>query len=177
MRFYKIVLLFLVVLLAGCATSPSNLGNPSGQTQILQGIFGIVTPKNSESGRFTWIQNGDDFSLTLYGPLGLGATNLSTTKTEYALKTPDGQEYLADSPEELMEDVLGWSMPISGFAYWIWGEPDAAAPYEATYNDAKQIVTLNQEGWLISYTWVPKSLVPKSIILTQENITIKIFIN
>ncbi len=175
MKFLKLVSLFLMVLLTGCAISPTKNETLTGKN--LQGLFSVITPDQSQSGHFIWTQNGNDFKLLLYGPLGLGATRLQAQGNTIELKTSNGQEYWADSAEDLMNETLGWSMPVSGFLYWLWGKPDPTLPYQVTRNNSQEIVSLNQEGWLITYTWAANSLAPKSIVLTQENINIKIFIN
>lgn len=147
----------------------------SEQTKMVQGVFAVITAQNAQSGHFTWMQTGNDFTLELYGPLGLGATVLIKNADQVHLKTAQGATYEASSPEALLQQVLGWSMPVSGFTQWLWGEPDPAAPFTATYDTDHRILTLAQEGWSIAYVWQNASA-PARITLTGNGIQVKIAI-
>ncbi len=161
----RILLLLFILLLTGCASTPTV----SQGTKTMQGIFGVVGLDDSQSGHFTWIQNGNDFTLELYGPLGLGATELVGENGEYTLKTSDGKTYAADSPEDLLDDVLGWSMPVSGFPYWLWGQSEPGKSYLQSGD------ILNQEGWQITYTYDQGIL--KKINMIREGVRVTIIVD
>lgn len=160
----RVLLLLLTLLLVGCASTPTA---PQG-TRTMHGIFGVVDLDDSQSGHFTWIQNGNDFTLELYGPLGLGAAELVGENGQYTLKTSDGKTYEADSAEGLLDNVLGWSMPVSGFPYWLWGQPEPGVPYLQSDN------ILNQEGWQITYTYDQQVLKKINMIRDGVHVTIVI---
>ncbi len=163
----KICSLLTLLFLTACTTVPTTLAPQNSQT--LQGLFGVVADDQANSGHFIWIQQGHDFSLELYGPLGLGATELSNQNMQYTLKTAEGKIYQADSPEALMQEALGWSMPVSGFVYWLWGNPEPDFPFTQNGN------VLNQDGWQITYTQNGKTI--QKMVMLQDNVRITIVIN
>lgn len=176
-RFLRSFSLFFVLLfLAGCATTEISSPALPG-TKKLQGLFSIVTPDTHQSGHFSWTQHAHDFNLMLYGPLGLGATSLSQTEQGVILTTSNGKTYQAQSAEALLNEVVGWSMPLSGFPYWLFAEPDPQFPFTATRDNAQRIVTLQQEGWSITYTWTDSNNLLQGMILLRDSIKIKLFFN
>lgn len=167
MRFLQVWLWGLVLILAGCATTtPSPSAVSMTQTQALQGLFGVVTSESSRSGHFTWTQTMNGFTLELYGPMGIGATLLTGQNDVYTLETADGKTYTADSPEGLMDDALGWSMPISGFSYWLWGEPAPDYPFTQKNN------VLKQQGWTIIYSYQKQTL--QKIVMVRDGVKVTI---
>lgn len=171
MQFCRVLVLFFGLFLAGCATTQMTQAPMPGE-QKLQGLFGVVTQNQSQSGHFIWSQQSQSFTLELYGPLGLGATTLTDTASGVSLKTSNGKVFKADSPEDLLQEVLGWSMPVEGFKYWLWGLPEPNVPYQATYDDTNHIATLNQEGWQMTYTWQESNI--KKIVMLRDGVRVTI---
>ncbi len=176
-KLHRILTLLLFLFLCGCATNTTSLFAPGPQTKSAEGLFSVITPQTAQSGHFLWTQNGADFSLELYGPLGLGATYLSQIGDDVVLKTANGQTYNADSAEDLLTQVLGWSMPVSGFTSWLWGKPAPGFPFNATYDDQNRILSLQQEGWSITYTWSEAGSVPSRLTLIRNSIKVKILMD
>ena len=165
--------LSVLLLLVGCATTQINA---PANAKKLQGIFGVVHNHQAESGRFIWVQMADDsFVLELYGPLGLGATALTRNAAEVTLTTANGKIYKADSPEALLEKVLGWSMPISGMSSWLWAKPVSGIPFTAQYDYGYHLTQLHQEGWKIIYTWQRGQV--RKIVMTQNHVRITVVVN
>jgi outer membrane lipoprotein LolB len=161
--------IILCVLLSACTTTQLKPAAP-GETQ-LQGLFGIVTPQTHESGHFVWEQNNQQqFSLELYGPLGLGATSLIEQNGVVILETVQGKKYTATSPELLLQNNLGWSMPIQGMTYWLFGVPVPTIPFVAQYDALNRIVHLLQSGWTIDYTWQQNRVYPARILMQRQGV-------
>lgn len=167
---------FVALFLAGCAATQLTPPTAPGAKKV-QGLFAVITPETNQSGHFNWVQQGQDFTLLLYGPLGLGATSLSQTGQEVVLTASNGKTYRAQSAEALLNDVIGWSMPVSGFVYWLFAAPDPAYPFTATRDNTGRILTLQQEGWAITYTWADSGNQLQGMILLRDGIKIKLFFN
>ncbi len=171
----KSLCLALCLLLSACATTQMKPSEP-GDIQ-LQGVFGIVTPQTHESGHFIWEQDQQrQFSLELYGPLGLGATRLMEQNGVVTLETAQGKKYTATSPELLLQNNLGWSMPVQGMTYWLLGLPVPAIAFHAQYDTESQIIHLSQSGWQIDYTWAPHCLYPQRIVMQREGVRLVVAI-
>ena len=63
-------------------------------------------------------------------------------------------------------------MPVSGFRYLLFGQAEPSVPYTATYDTAGHILTLNQEGWAITYTWQQNALTRILMIRGDVKLTI-----
>ncbi len=171
----KLLCYLLCLLLTACATAPQK-APLSGEVQ-LQGMFSLVTPQAHESGHFSWQEDpSQQFNLELYGPLGLGATRLVKQNDAVTLETAQGKTYTAGSPEQLLQNVLGWSMPVEGMTYWLLGVPVPHQPFTAQYQGS-EIVVLNQAGWVIHYTWSKTSIYPQRILMQRTNVRLLVVVS
>lgn len=155
-------------------------------------ISGLVNIKNTKqnqfiTAQFIWTQNNNKTSIELYGPMGLDATYLSL---DLALEhqgailiTPDHKKYQADNAEQIMEEILGWSVPVNGLRYWIFGVPEnfknlntPASPEKHSLNSSGFLKTLNQDSWEINYLAYKNSM-PEKIILTRDGLVITVIVH
>ena len=196
-KVHKIFILLIVTLaLAGCATMstpPKTILTPKNPElawkkykPILdelthwesRGVIGIRIKNKGESANFIWKQNQHDFDIEIYGPLGIGAVSVKSNTQKIALTKSDGKIYSAKSAETLMNQQLGWHVPIRGLHYWGKGLPDPNLPYTNSFNPLGLISQINQSGWSIKYS---KFLLqgnhyplPSKIIMKQNNLTLTI---
>ena len=172
----KLFYILICLLLSACATSPQKSSVP-GAIQ-LQGLFGIVTPQTHQSGHFTWEQDSQkQFTLELYGPMGLGATSLIEQNGVVTLETAQGKKYTATSPELLLQNTLGWSMPVQGMTYWLLGVPVPKIQFQADYDPENRIVDLSQSGWQIHYTWNQSTVYPARILMQRKGVRLTVVVN
>src|SRR6218665_4028985 len=144
-----LVVFSLITLLAGCAglTGREAIeGHGDAQqwkahkTQVstldawqISGKVGIRAPRDSGSGTLFWLQRQDYYDIRLSGPLGRGAARLTGREGNVMLEVANQGRYEAESPEALLEEQLGWRLPVSHLLWWVRGLP---AP------DSKSKVTL-----------------------------------
>lgn len=99
-----------------------------------------------------WRQRRDSYLVRFMGPLGVGLFEVEGSATEVEARYPDGRRASAASPEVLLEQEIGWSVPLQGLRYWIVGAP---APGGATSNmevdDDGRLSRLEQAGWTVVY--------------------------
>jgi outer membrane lipoprotein LolB len=167
-------------LLAGCATqAPQQDIERSAdqwqaqqvklqqlQTWELNGKVGLRTPEDSTSANLDWRQTPYHFRMLLSGPLGSGRSVLEGREGRVSLTTSEGR-FEAESPEELMQQELGWSLPVSDLTDWIRGLPAADSPHRMTQDNLAFPATLVQDGWTIDYRqwirsdglWLPSRIV------------------
>ena len=68
-------------------------------------------------------RNGS-FMILLEAPFGQGVFRIDYGGAgDYRLLLPDGQSFRNTTAEALLEDAVGWSLPISGLDAWIRGLP------------------------------------------------------
>ncbi len=186
-------LLWLV--LAGCASLPSSR-NPHlslSQSQSrwhLEGYFGVKTQEHhlqqAFSGNIDWVHVDAPHlkdQITLYGPLGADETVLTyQPQTLATLQTRQGKTYHATTPEVLMQENLGWSVPLEGWRYWVMGQCEPHVPAKIDWNSRGLPQMLTQSGWTIAYSeyqWIPlfHQYRPMEITFERPGLWLKIQVN
>ncbi|MFC0708070.1 lipoprotein insertase outer membrane protein LolB [Azorhizophilus paspali] len=174
--------LALLALLAGCTglTSREALegqGDPehwrAHKREIgaldawqISGKVGIKAPRESASGTLFWLQRQDYYDIRLSGPLGRGATRLTGRPGGIELEVAGQGRYRAESPEALLEQQLGWRLPVSHLLWWVRGLPAPGSRSQLTLDGDSHLAWLSQDGWQVEYQryveqngfWLPERL-------------------
>ncbi len=177
-----LVLLGLLVL-GGCASAPQGRPLPPMQDwatrqQVLGGLatwsfsgrLALKAGDDGFNGRIGWSQSGEDFSVTVGGPLGVGTVRIDREGGQATLTDKDGTRVdLADAERELLVRY-GWTLPVDSLRYWTLGIPDPALPAETLLDGEGRLKTLRQSGWTVAvarYRDGGGQLMPR--ILTVQN--------
>lgn len=191
-RWFHCTLLALFLSIAGCSTTTMQNtpaintihGNPQPIALMphtywnLQGMIAIQTAKQSLSANLRWVQQGENYSILLFGPLGTGATKLTGKRGYVQLQTAQGQIFTANSPEEILLKQVGWNLPISNLYYWMRGFPVPNSPAQTNFDVYHRPIFLQQQGWTIQYLRFDDYGRPNKIILTYpQEILIKIVLH
>jgi outer membrane lipoprotein LolB len=145
-----------------------------GRTAITQGREGW-------NAGISWQQQGDSFVIKLSGPFSQGGAELSGDNTQVTLTLDNGEEYSAQTPEQLLAETLGWLLPVSALRDWVRGVPYqevAIDTYELDENG--RLKTLQQAGWQIEYLrYVPFDgrVVPAKIFIKHPDLNIRLIIS
>jgi|GEM_PF-5699662 len=103
---------------------------------IITGRIGVKGSKGAFTGSFNWVQLHDTFSITVNGPLGQGTTTIQGNSLEVTLKNGKTGEISRGNPYTLMNQALGWSLPMQDIKQWIKGHPgDEMAKLKVTKNN------------------------------------------
>ncbi len=157
----------LLTLLAGCAglTSRESVEG-QGDAKLWQahkaqvaaldgwqisGKVGIRAPRDSGSGTLFWLQRQDYFDIRLSGPLGRGAARLTGREGNVLLEVANQGRYEAESPEALLEEQLGWRLPVSHLFWWVRGLPAPDSRSRVTLDNDSHLARLEQDGWQLQY--------------------------
>ncbi|HVL02555.1 MAG TPA: lipoprotein insertase outer membrane protein LolB [Dongiaceae bacterium] len=161
-------LLLLFLLTQGCALfQPSGTGTPPPpDTQVdwlehvekltllkewqIKGKIGVRTKDDGGSAYVDWSQSHDSFYIILNGPLGQGTTIVSGNPSGARLEQSDGT-YVAESPDQLVQEHTGWEIPINDLLYWIKGLPAPTGQPQLTHNALGTLATLEQDGWSLEF--------------------------
>lgn len=142
------------------------------QAWNLNGRIAILTAQQGWHAGVRWMEQDGEYRIHLDAPLGQGAAEISGNRAGVVLRTGDG-EFSAASAEDLLEQHLGWRLPVSGLRYWVRGLPDTRAPVESQTLDATGRLThLRQAGWDIEFKrYAPAGLLelPDKIFLTNNS--------
>jgi outer membrane lipoprotein LolB len=171
-------LIFLCALLAACATqSPRSTNNEktaslANSSWREQGIFSYQDNHHGFSASYIWQNTKDHYAIELMGPLGTGHAKLLVNTKTTLLTTGDGKTFQADNPQLLMEQNLGWSMPVANLKYWLWATPKPNQAFTLKRSTQGDVTQLEQAGWCIQYINYHRFSnyrLPEKIVLTQNN--------
>jgi outer membrane lipoprotein LolB len=164
---------FSFLLLSACTThlTPRATQPLSQQAWHADGVFGYRDQGKGFSAGYIWQNAGDHFTVQIIGPLGAWHANLQQEDGEIVLSTSDGKVCRAKDAETLMQENLGWSIPVAYLRYWFVGLPDPKVKSKVIPAQNDQSKQIQQAGWIIGYPSASK------ILLTQGTKKITVIIN
>ena len=180
--FLKFLLLGgLLLILSACSNQPnlpSATANLKPNAQLwhwqAQGRIAFANEKDNHSANLDWQQNGYNYQLQLFGPLGQGSARLEGRPFKVILTTSDGKQVEASSPEQLLAENSGWELPLSNMVYWIRG---ITAPGNYQTIDEQTFI---QNGWKVEwrrFSQVGKHQLPSLLIAEKDQLSFRLAIN
>ena len=175
----------LVVLLSGCALLPpkqesvARPAQPESAPFALNGRIAIDHQGKHHTAGLRWTHQAQSDEILLLAPLGQTAARIYRDAQKATLD--EGREhYQADDAESLMEQVLGWHLPLSGLQLWVLGLPDREGVAQIERDDIGRISVLHQSGWEVRYLRYagtgPESL-PSRLQLNHEDLQMQLLID
>ncbi len=119
------------------------------QNWTVTGKAGLSDGVHAEVVDFVWQQQNQEYHIDFYGPLNIKFASLIKDKSGLFLKTQSDKIFALD-PEHLMQQELGFSLPIDGLQHWIIGCPQGKAA-KWTLNKFAYLDTLKEGDWDIRY--------------------------
>ena len=190
-----IILLMTTLVITGCS-SLSNNKQPAQSTEIaiswidhVQNMrlindwqanakVAIAIQKKTQSAKMTWLQQDSQFDITFSGPFGHAGPRISGSDTSVTLLIPKEQPLTGSSASALLQQRLGWQLPVENARYWMLGIPSPTSESEVTLKD-ERLLSLQQDGWIINYTDYTKvddEYRPSKIIITRGDFKILLVI-
>lgn len=190
------VIVILAGIITSCASTRANMTPVASKTVFEQkivsqklfklkswtakGVLGIIYDNQAESANYIYSQDGDSFSIKLYGPLGVGSVEITGDSNEVSLKNSKGQKVKAKDAKSLMLQQLGWYVPVEGLKYWIKAIAIPNIEKKEQLGQNNLIEKLSQKGWDISYKKFEfvdsKYPLPTKIRMSRDNLILKIVI-
>jgi outer membrane lipoprotein LolB len=182
MHLRHLIAIGCLALLSGCAglTSHETLsgqGNPAQwqahkaqASQLngwqISGKVGIRSPRESGSATLFWLQRQDYFDIRLAGPMGRGAARLTGRPGAVSLDAANQGQFQATSAEALLQQQLGWSLPVAHLFWWIRGLPAEDSKSRLTLDSESRLAKLEQDDWQVEYLsyveqngyWLPERM-------------------
>jgi len=147
------LILVQLLLLSGCATAPVAVQRPA-QADAPFAFNGRVSVKQVEqrdSAGLRWVHRASEDEILLLAPLGQTVARIHRDMHESTLDA-SGKHYAAQDMEGLMQQVLGWRLPLAGLRYWITAMPAPVGEAQTEHDQNGQVSILRQQGWEIRYT-------------------------
>lgn len=144
--------------LAACASITPSRSFDAGETARSEQYTGRFAANYTRYGRnegvqgsFRWEEQGRNVRLDLVSPLGQTLAVVTSTPSGATLDLPNEQPRNAPEVDSLMEQALGFSLPVSGMRDWMHGRAATGAPAQITRDDKGRPDTLRQNGWTVRY--------------------------
>jgi outer membrane lipoprotein LolB len=163
----RIIWIFLLILtITSCSTLTQKEAPPAApeatlpkreaavdrvQSWHIKGKIAVQTEKDSGSASVNWSQRQRNYSISLQGPMGSNAMNLTGNAGHVTMKTSDGKIVSASSPEQLLAEQWGFKLPVSNMRYWVRGLQVPGIPAETHYDQFNRLTRMTQQGWTIQY--------------------------
>jgi len=151
----------LVVLLAACAGGPAKPLAPVSTIAPARieaishwradGRVAIQRGNEGWSATLRWQKSDEEFLLRLIAPLGRGTYQITGNNQQVQFIAPSGEQFYSSDAESLMNEQLGWSIPLAGAEYWLRGviAPSSSAR-SVNRGDDGLLLDMEQAGWRIS---------------------------
>jgi len=179
----------LVLSVAGCAHVPvgsDGLNFVQRQARLesleqwqLRGRIAIETADRAFQGALAWELESDGITLTVRGPLGAGAMQVTGTPERLVLTSRGEQRVLSD-PETELSALLGWWMPVQSLRYWLLGLPDPDYAADTNFGQDGVVTTLEQRLWQLSYDRYALTngmLLPRRIALRHRELSMNLVVD
>lgn len=191
----NILILVLATVLAGCAelqlfTPPQKADTSSWDLHraalnslerwSIIGRLAIQSGKEGWNATLHWDQDNENYTMRLIAPLGQGTYKLYGDNHLVSLLTAENKIYQADNPEILLQQNLGWSVPVGGLKYWIKGIPQPDVSMENLVIDNEGRMTdLQQSGWRISilrYSDFNGTQLPSKLFMQNDRFKLRLVV-
>ena len=154
-----------VLVLSGCAVQPrvptTTNATTSLATQTSRAYHGRFAVQYNDQngvqrnayGNFDWQETGDTVTLQLRNPLGQTLAIVTSSPASATLELPNRQPLTADNVSTLMQNALGFALPVEGLRYWLQPSPapTSRAKTEKDPEQPSRLKEITQDGWTIDY--------------------------
>jgi len=155
----------ICILLNACTTVPVTVPEAGNQRAYqervarisrvsdwsLVGRISIDDGEEGGSGRLQWVVKADRGSIDFHAAMGRGAWHLESGPEGAVLRLADGSEHTAAAVDTLVEQQLGWPIPVTALQWWVRGL-SAPGLVDEQLIDADGLLThLEQFGWQIDF--------------------------
>ena len=137
----------------------------------ISGRFSIKSLEANRYGNFGWIKNNDTEELSFNTPLGQTVAKVMIDNQKTILQTNDNV-YTGDDLDQMMQDKLGFVIPLKYLHYWIQG---VALPNTTITQELPS--GFSQLGWNVQYLQWQDQNHPRIIQLDNGELVIKLLID
>jgi outer membrane lipoprotein LolB len=177
--------LLIALLLAGCAAlPPATFQHPQAAADLdIWAFNGRVSLTRGETGwhaGLTWSERSGEYDLSVTGPLGQGAFELSGDAAGVMLVNADSRTFTARNAESLLRHVTGWTLPVSGMHYWVRGLAVPGVEAQVERDSSGLLTRLEQSGWAISfdrYQSIGDLVLPGRLRMERDDIAVRLVID
>ncbi|WP_017445119.1 lipoprotein insertase outer membrane protein LolB [Gayadomonas joobiniege] len=162
MKAFHIPIRTLILLIAVFLSACSSLPDSSNDTQItdirqinqfhLTGKIAFINPQKRHSANLYWRQVQNNYDIRLTTLLGISLAKIEGGRQQIKIQA-DGETYQSNAPNRLVENVIGWPIPVDQLANWVLGRHQGVVMSVDQDKRAKKVlVRINaDEEWMLTY--------------------------
>jgi outer membrane lipoprotein LolB len=158
-------LILLLVFLTACTATPVKKSNESSKavyqaradkiaaigTWGFVGKLSVDDGEDGGSGRLQWDVQSKISELDFHGAMGRGAWQLKISPEGAILREADGSVQTAAGVDALIQDRMGWPIPVDALQWWVRGLA-APGPVEGqVLTPEGLLLKLDQFGWIVDF--------------------------
>jgi len=190
---FRYVVLFIVLLLAGCAglaPLPENEKNSVWEynkqrlAQLnawsFRGRLALNDGQKSWSVFMRWQQQPHSYVIHLMTFLGQQLMRLEGDENSVMLYRKDFSPVQASNVATLMAEQVGWVVPVEGLRYWMKGLPDSRSEFSSKLDSQGRLAELQQSGWKVEferYREIDGLPVPAKMRLIRDDLTVRLVLD
>lgn len=173
-------LLAAVLLSGGCAITPDSdlISKADWEISGKLGIREAQAQAQSAVLLFNWQQQDDRYLIHLFNALGRLELTLSGNRHFARAERSDGHKAEAENAEALLQQLVGWSFPVSATRFWLQGQ---TAGYENNikHHDDNTLAGFTTPAWQVTldrYRAVDGKNLPHRIKLNRDDISVTLIV-
>ena len=180
------LLAVLLLGLSGCATQTPTSPAISEEPLLRTGRFAVKTEQANRApealqGGFDWRDTVAQLTLDLTNPFGSILARITVTSTGATLEPATGEVIQALTPDKLIDQVLGQSLPVQGLRVWLRVQQKPQPGMRVLERDAQgRITSFEQEGWsarLSNFDALGPRLISLTRAQTGRNMSVRLVID
>jgi len=152
-----------VLWLMGCQSAPVATGLSPAQF-VLEARVSLRSEDASGRGQLSWVQQGEAYRVTAFGPFGTGLVVLEGTGQSATL-LQNGQVQVV-TPDALLAGWMATPPPFGALPHWLFGLPSPGHGAVQARGEGR----FEQAGWAVRFRQDSAGR-PEQVILTQGTTT------
>ncbi len=132
------------------------------------------------SGRLQWDVGSDNSELDFHGAMGRGAWHLQIGPEAVVLRESNGAEQTAAEVNALIQDRMGWPIPVDALQWWVRGLAAPGAIEKEEIDHEGLLISLAQFGWSVDfnrYDLVAGVALPVKLNAKRDNYRVKLVVS
>ena len=153
--------------------------NATGKWSLV-GKISLDDGNEGGSGRLQWDVEPGHSELDFHGAMGRGAWHLQISQDGVLLRMADGTEQAAEDVNDLIQDHMGWPIPLDALQWWVRGLAAPGAIESEAHGPEGLLTNLRQFGWDVDfkrYTSINGVEMPVGLNATHDNYRVKLAIS